>query len=386
MKTRLRSFSQRCFPYVVIGLVPVLISACRQSSSSMPVSPDVKLVVDGNNAFAVDLYQQLKGQQSNLFFSPFSIYASLAMVHAGARGQTEKEVENVLHINLSLTNTSNAFRSLATQMNDVQSWNHVTLAMANSLWAQQDYGFNGDFLTSVKKNYQADAYNVDFKSSPQSASERINTWVDEKTKGNIKYLVKADQLAKDERLMLCNAIYFKGKWAQQFDVKDTQPSPFFISSNETVSVPMMHQNSSFKMAYIDDNDLCLLELPYIRNDFSMVILLPGNVDGLATIEQQLSAEKLQGWLDKLRDRSESKIDVEIPRFKSSKSYDLVKVLNRLGASMLFGSQGRPPLVSVGLRPRPRANQPTSSQITLSFLSFAKITLAIFCFWAGSLIR
>jgi serpin B len=337
MKKMLSLIYWRHLQCAAIALVSVLISACRQSDSTLPVSTDEKLVVDGNNAFAVDLYQQLKGQQGNLFFSPYSIYASLAMVHGGARGQTEMEITNTMHLSLSQDALPAVFGVLMAQMNEVQHRNRIELATADSLWAHQDCQFKDDFLTSIKTYYQADIYNVDFKENPQSVSDRINSWVDQKTKGNIQNLVKKDQITKDVRLILCNAIYFKGKWADQFKVKDTQPAAFFVSSNETVTVPMMRQTSRFKMAYIDDNDLCLLELPYAGNYCSMIILLPGTTDGLPAIEQQLTAENLKAWLEKFRQRSMSKTDIELPRFKASQNIDLATVLTQMGMPLLFGT-------------------------------------------------
>jgi serpin B len=314
----------------------VLISACRQSSSSLPVSTGEKSVVNGNNAFAIDLYQQLKGQQANLFFSPYSIYTLLATVREGARGQTDKEMTSSMHLNLAQEDLPAALGLLATQMNVLQRWNRITLATANSLWVQLDCRFQDDFLTSIQAHNQADAYSVDFVGNPKHASDRINGWVNQKTKSNIQNLVNVDQLTKDTRLIMCSAIYFKGKWAGQFNVKDTKPAFFFISSNETVTVPMMHQISRFKMAFIDENELCLLELPYAGNDLSMIVLLPGTADGLSAIEQQLTPENLQAWLERLRQGSESKTEIELPRFKANQSIDLVGVLTKLGMPSLFG--------------------------------------------------
>ena len=154
-------------------------------------SPEVKSAVDGNTAFALNLYQKLKDHPGNLFFSPYSISTSLAMTYAGARGQTETEMAKVLHFNLTQTNLPIAFGTLMERMQKIQRWNRITLTTANSIWCQQDYRFTETFLNLIRKYYDADARPVDFRHSPQVASSEINQWAERKTKGKIKDMVPA---------------------------------------------------------------------------------------------------------------------------------------------------------------------------------------------------
>jgi serine protease inhibitor len=306
-------------------------------------SPEVKSTVDGNTAFALDLYQKLKEQPGNLFFSPFSISTSLAMTYAGARGQTETEMAGALHFNLAQTNLPAAFRELAERMNRIQRWNRVTLATANSLWCQKDYQFTDAFLNLVHNYYRAKARPVDFKRSPQAAADEINGWVERQTKRKIKAAVTPSQFTDLTKLVLCNAIYFKGKWQHQFKVGDTKPDVFHVTTNKTVTVPMMHQKEHFKMAQSDDYSVELLELPYSGTDLSMIILLPQieysspDVEnpGLPDLEQKLTAENLRAWLAKLDQASPRKTWVTLPRFTATQSFDLVKTLQSSGMTSAF---------------------------------------------------
>jgi serine protease inhibitor len=306
-------------------------------------SPEVKSAVDGNTAFALDLYQKLKQQPGNLFFSPFSISTSLAMTYAGARGQTETEMAKALHFNLGQTNLPAAFGELTTRMSRIQRWNRITLAMANSLWCQKDYQFTDTFLNLVHNSYRAEARQVDFRHSPQAAANEINGWVERQTKGKITGAVEPGQFTDLTRLVLCDAIYFKGKWQHQFKVGDTKPAPFHVATNETVTVPMMHQKEHFKMAQSDDYSVELLELPYSGTDLSMIILLPQieypspDVEnpGLPDLEQKLNTDNLRAWLAKLDQASPHETWVTLPRFTTAQSIDLVKTLQSLGMTSAF---------------------------------------------------
>jgi serpin B len=245
-----------------------------------------------------------------------------------------------LHFSLPQEKLHAAFGALSTRMNKVQHWNHVTLTTANSLWCQRDYPFANSFLNLVRADYDADAREVDFKNSAQAACGEINDWVQTRTKGYIKGIIEPGQITPQTRLILCNAIYFRGKWQTPFDAKYTKPAPFYLETNQTVTVPMMRQEDVFKMAPSDDNSLLMLELPYVGADLSMIILLPGTDverSTLSELERKLSPENLRAWLDKLDQAGSEEIWVNLPRFKTTESFDLGNVLKGLGMSRAFSS-------------------------------------------------
>jgi serpin B len=324
----------------MVWLAQAILASLPQNPIPFESSPEVKALVDGNNAFALDLYQKLRVRDGNLFFSPFSVSSALAMASAGARGQTELEMTNALHFNLPPAKLHPAFQTLFARMDRIQRWNRIVLRSANSLWGQKDYPFSSDFLKLLREYYSAEAKSVDFKNSSDVAEE-MNRWIDARTEHKIPNGVEPGQLMPDTRLALCDAIYFKGKWKTQFKVKDTQPAPFHISTNETATVPMMSQVAEFKTAWSDDDSVQMLELPYSGQDLSMVIFLPSEYaldtgqNDVFAMEQNLTLDTLRRWLGKLDQASPYKTHVELPRFTTTSSFNLVKDLKSLGMTSAF---------------------------------------------------
>ena len=322
------------------------ISLLPQTPVPFATSAETQSVVTANNAFALDLYQKLKDQPGNLFFSPYSISAALAMTSAGARGQTEMEMTNALHFDLPPEKLRPAFNALAGRMDSIQRWNRIVLKSANSLWCQKDYHFSDVFLKLVGENYFAEAKSVDFQNAGGAAADEISRWLDEKTNHKIPSCIAPGQLTPATRLALCDAIYFKGKWLYQFKRKDTQPSPFQVTTNETVTVPMMWQSAHFKHARSEDNSVEMLELPYIGQDLSMVILLPtrneylpdGEHNDVYDLELKLTAENLRIWLAKLDQANPHETSVHLPRFTTTSSFNLATELKALGMTSAFGDK------------------------------------------------
>jgi serine protease inhibitor len=314
-----------------------------RAATPFSTSPEVKSVVDGNTVFALDLYQKLKDQPGNLFFSPYSISTALAMTYAGARGRTEGEMSKTLQFTHSQETLHAAFGALGVRMNRIQIGNRITLTTANSIWCQRDYRFTDAFLNTVRSSYGADARQVDFKHAASAATGEINKWVEQKTNGKIKDVAEPDQFTDYTRLVLCNAIYFKGKWLNQFKAEDTKPAPFSVTTNQTVTVSMMYQHSEFKMTQSEDDSVELLELPYSGNDLSMIILMPNTTFGLnevqqaslSDLEQKLTAGNLHAWLTKLDRAGARKTFVGMPRFTTTRSFELANPLKSLGMPSAF---------------------------------------------------
>src|SRR6266567_5592874 len=277
------------------------------------VNSSIADVVKGNTAFAVELYQRERAKGHNLFFSPYSLSTALAMTYAGARGQTEQEMARVLHFGLSQAELHPAFGGLARRMEQIGSSNQVSLSVANSLWCQRTYRLAAPFLKLNADYYGAEAQSVDFAGSSEATRQEINSWIARKTQDKIQELLQPGQLSPDTRLALCNAVYFKGKWASPFAPEATRSQPFFTAPGEKVEIPLMSQG--VKLRSREFNDFAIFMLPYMGNDLSMVILLPKAVDGLDALEQRLDAANLQGWLAALDQAGEARAEVFLPRFK-----------------------------------------------------------------------
>jgi len=315
------------------GLLSVL--AFIGLTYSMPAEAnncqDTKIVVEGNKAFAFDLYEKLKEVEGNLFFSPYSISTVLAMTYAGARGNTEKQMGTALHFTLDQKRFHPAFACLEAQLKAVQAKGDIELNIANALGAQEDYVFLREFLDLIQSNYGTAVNNVDFKRACEAARKKINAWVEQKTKDKIKDLIKPGVLNSLTRLVLTNAIYFKGRWESQFNKDRTKENPFWLSVDKSVEVPMMTQKRQFR--YMESDSLQILELPYVGDDLAMIVLLPRKVDGLSQLEADLSAENLNIWIGHLKKRE---ISVFLPKFKMTSQFRLSETLASMGMPDAFG--------------------------------------------------
>jgi serpin B len=288
-------------------------------------------VVEGDNAFAVALYGHLRGQHGNLFFSPESISTALAMAYAGARGDTATEMAKTLHFTLPPERLHPAMGALLSDLNAAHKG--YQLSVANALWAQHGYTFLDDFLTLLKNDYGAGLMQVDFKGSTEAARLTINQWVEQKTADKIKDLLQPGAVRSDTRLVLTNAIYFKGDWETQFDKAQTKDGDFHVSPAQTTKTPLMHREGSFN--YFNGGTFQVLEIPYKGKELSMIILLPNDQGGLPALEQSLTAANTQQWLRQLA--PVSKAIVTMPKFKSTQEFELSAVLGAMGMRQAFAS-------------------------------------------------
>ncbi len=287
-------------------------------------------IVRGNTAFATALYARLREMKGNLFFSPYSISTALAMTYAGARGTTQKQMADVLNFSMEREQLHRAFGSLEAELNAVREKGDVELTVANALWAQEGHALIEEFLEVVRKSYEAGLNFADFKNDPEGARAEINAWVEEKTNYKIKDLIQEGVLNSLTRLVLTNAIYFKGIWENAFDEALTKEEPFHISSSTRVNAPLMYQRENF--GYMENEHLQMLEMRYAGEELSMVVLLPRDIDGLEQVERLLDAATLTAWMQTLGRRE---VDVHLPRFKTTSEFKLKEALEAMGMSDAF---------------------------------------------------
>lgn len=286
-------------------------------------------VAEGNNKFAFDLYSQVKQDDGNLFLSPFSISTALAMTYAGARGNTATQMSNTLHFTLDQEGLHPAFSTLMHDLRADAEKSGFELSIANALWGQEGYTFHKEFTDITKNYYQAGFKEVDFIKNTESARQTINGWVKEQTKDKIKELIKPDILSEDTRLVLTNAIYFKGKWVSPFKKEYTKPEPFELITGEQVDVPMMSQTKMLN--YFENEKVQVLEIPYKEYRLSMVIFLPKEKGGIKELEN-VFMEDFRSW--SLSQQSQEVI-VLLPKFKMTSEFSLGEALKSLGMTDAF---------------------------------------------------
>jgi serpin B len=294
---------------------------------------DKAALVASQNQFALDLLSKLD-KKDNLFFSPASITPALAMTYAGARGQTAEQMKKVLHFTLDSEHLHPAFAALSSELYRASQKGGCKLSIANALWGDKSTSFLPEFRQLMKDNYGAGLQQVDF-AMEADARKAINDWVSKQTAERIKDFLKSGDLTPDTRLVLTNAIYFKGDWEHAFPEKSTRDNDFHVNAKEKVSVPMMHQVGEFGYFADDLNTFQMLAISYKGSDLTMAILLPREVDGLKAFEENLTAEKLAEWRKGVR---RSKVQVSLPKFTMMRRLDLAGQLQALGMTDAFSAE------------------------------------------------
>jgi len=299
-----------------------------------PHAAEKAKIAEAVNAFAFDLYGEVRGAEGNLFLSPYSISSALGMTYAGARGQTADEMARALEFPADWLAQADRIHAAFAALNADfgAEGKPYELAVANRLWGQKEYGFLPDFLALVGRHYGAGLEEVDFARDTEGARKTINAWVERETRDKIKDLIPVGGVQPLTRLVLTNAIYFNGTWTHQFEKKRTQDADFFVTAAEKVSVPMMSQTKHFRHA--DGGTFQMLEMPYKGGELAMVVLLPKQIDGLPALEGQLSAAMLAERIGAL---AYENVRVYLPRFTMTWRVLLAGVLKKMGMALAFNA-------------------------------------------------
>ncbi|XP_065440913.1 serpin B6-like isoform X1 [Chrysemys picta bellii] len=337
-----------------------------------------------NTTFALNLFKKLSenANTQNLFFSPLSISSALSMVFLGAKGNTAAQMAKVLSLD-EAEEIHDGYQSLISEIN--KPGTNYVLRIANQLYGEKTFKFLATFIDSCQKFYHAELKQLDFSRAAEDSRKHINSWVEEKTEGKIQNLLAQGVVDSMTRLILVNAIYFKGNWATQFNKDCTVERQFKINKqwrtvalniiteltivriltckrrtwinecqtvwdsihcsvfrepNESKPVQMMFKETKFNMSYVADFQTQILDLPYVDNETSMIILLPDEIQdnstGLEQLERELTYEKLTEWINpEMMDYTE--VEVCLPRFKLEQVYDLKPVLKNMGMADAFDS-------------------------------------------------
>ncbi|XP_054620829.1 leukocyte elastase inhibitor-like [Dunckerocampus dactyliophorus] len=342
---------------------------------------------EANVTFSLALFEKLSEEDktASVFFSPFSISAALAMTLLGARGNTAAQMLEVLGftkpkpptmpeqveqqrqspmqmqmqtrqrikmqmqisklphylkevLGESQDEVHTHFKQLLTEFNEPNS--KYSLSIANRLYGEKTYDFVEDFLDLTRKYYLAELESVDFKENVEEARVNINKWVEANTQDKIQEILAKDKVPDTTKLLLVNAIYFKGNWNKQFKEENTVDAPFRINKNETKPVKMMYQKGKFPLKFIEELNSQILEMPYKGKVLSMLIFLPNQIEdnttGLEKLKRNLSYATITEWT-RSDVMTEVEVQVGLPRFKMEATYELDKVLPSMGMVDAFDS-------------------------------------------------
>ncbi|MFZ0826941.1 MAG: serpin family protein [Verrucomicrobiia bacterium] len=296
-------------------------------------------LANANNAFAIDLYKNLAKEPGNLVVSPFSINTALTMAYAGAREQTASQMAKVLHIPSGNTNIHSGFAALLKALNGTNVVG-CQFEIANSLWAQKGFTFLKPYQELLRDDYSASLNEINLTGWPKefdpaiaaAARKQINDWIAERTRNKITEMVPPRLPDPETLLILVNGISFKGTWVTQFDKAKTTDSPFHPTPGETISVPIMHTSGLFRVGGTET--LQVLELPYVSNRFSMIILLP--YEYLKLKLEDVEKTLTPALIEQLGQKCENQeVAVSLPRFKLGSEFDLKKPLKVIGMEFAF---------------------------------------------------
>ena len=286
-----------------------------------------KQLTSANNQFGFELFNHIFNptQRQNVFISPTSIAIALAMTYNGANGETQKAMESALNLTeLNLKDINVSYQKL--QQNWQKAESPVQLSIANSLWAKVGVPFKHKFLKNNREYYSAQITNLNFANP--GAKNIINSLVKEATQGKIERIV--NNINPENILLLINAIYFKGTWANQFDRNLTTAQSFYLSDNFSKPHPLMSQTGKYR--YYENDRFQAVSLPYEGNQLSMYIFLPRAESDLATFSRQLTFQNWQQWSQQFRPTEGT---VKIPRFQLEYDVNLNRALTALGMGIVF---------------------------------------------------
>ena len=332
----------------VVTALSVLLTACGAATPSSSVArsslnrvqdpavpqDDVATLVQGDNAFALDLYQSLRSEDGNLAFSPYSISLALGMAYAGARGSTETQMAQALHYTLPQDRLHPAFNRLDQDLMEEakpasDNEQPLQLKIANAVWAEQTYSFVQAYLDLIARNYGAGVQLADFVQNYEAVRQEINDWVSKQTNDKIKDLIPQGALDKMTRMVLVNAIYFKADWLDQFDPNDTKDQPFHLLDGSQVTSKMMTNTISVPCATGDG--LQAVELPYVGETAVMDIIVPDE-GHFKDVEAGLDAQKFDSIINALQS---TQLQVGLPKFSYRSSFSLSSSLSAMGMPAAF---------------------------------------------------
>ncbi|XP_035300814.1 serpin B12 isoform X1 [Cricetulus griseus] len=339
-------------------------------------------LIAANSKFSFDFFQEISKDdiRKNIFVCPLSISAAFGMVRLGARGDSARQIDEVLHFNelskneskepndscskskskvLSDSSLEGQKQTPASQEQQDESTDenellgcyfgkllsrldraktYYILSMANRLYGEQEFPICPEYSDGVTQFYHTTIESVDFRGDTEKSRQEINFWVESQCQGKIKELFNKEAINNATVLVLVNAVYFKAKWEKNFDCENTVDAPFCLSENEKKTVKMMNQKGKFRLGFIEELQAQILEMKYTMGKLSMLVLLPScsedNVKSLQELENKISHEKIMAWSSS-ENMPEESVAISFPQFVMEDSYDLNSILQGMGITDIF---------------------------------------------------
>ena len=306
----------------------------RVTSPDVP-DEDVETRVEGYNAFAFDLYQLVREEEGNVFYSPYSIALTVAMAYAGARGETEAQMAEALSYQLPQDRLHAAINAVALGLargsseDEEDPGQRFLLVVANAVWGQRGYSFLQDYLDALGRYYGTGLRLLDFERDPEGGRRTINGWVSDQTNGLIEELIPEGIINTMTRLVLTNAVHFRASWKYPFDEGNTDDGTFHLFDRSEVTTLFMEQTEEF--GYAEGNGYQAVELPYLGDAVSMVIIAPER-ETFGTFEEGLNREGTTAIVDEME---RTNVTLRLPPFEFSSDVPLSDALKEMGMTDAF---------------------------------------------------
>ncbi|XP_046429079.1 alaserpin-like isoform X1 [Neodiprion fabricii] len=280
-----------------------------------------------NDKFTTRFYSMVAPKVGgNTVCSPLSAHMILSILTYGARGKTAEELRSALYLLSDDSLTQNGFKSLLQSLNNATG---LEISLANAIYIQEGITLMPEFLSMNSKYFDSDTPRVDFKNSVES-TRQINSWVENQTNNRIKNLLSADAVDEWTKIIMINAVYFKGNWANKFNTEYTENRPFYITKDTKRHIPTMYTKSEYAYAELEELNARAIRLPYSNDDFSMLIILPNEIEGLQNLEQNFN----RGSIESTYWRS-GKVELFLPKFKVESTINLEEILQEMGIKQVF---------------------------------------------------
>ncbi|XP_047231086.1 antithrombin-III [Girardinichthys multiradiatus] len=305
------------------------------------VNPRVWELSKANSLFALSLYKQMalsRTPESNIFMSPLSISTAFAMTKLGACNRTLVQIMKVFQFDTIKEKTSDMIHFFFAKLNCRlyrRKDKTTVLVSANRLFGDKSLSFNQTYQNISEAVYGAKLMPLNFKTNPDAARMTINNWISNKTENRIQDTLPSGALDSNTILVLVNTIFFKGQWKNKFPKENVIASDFYVDESPICQVNMMFQEIKFNYKDLPDEKVQLLEMPYRGDEITMVIILPNRGHPLSQVEENLDQNKLNSWLDQMR---ETTVSVTMPRFRVEDSFSLKEKLQQMGLTDLFNPE------------------------------------------------
>ncbi|KAL8051399.1 hypothetical protein ABFX02_06G145500 [Erythranthe guttata] len=275
-------------------------------------------------------------KDKNVIFSPLSIHILLGMIAAGSKGPTRDQMLGFFKSSSIEELNSLLAHHVTKVFADGEPLGGPCLSLVNGIWVDQSLSFKPHYEEIIQNGYRAASYRVDFLTKADEVIKEVNKWAENETNGHIEEILPPDSVDASTRLILANAVYFKGKWEEQFDASVTKDDEFFLLNRSSIKVPFMTSLERQYIRYFEG--FKVLMLPYKQGDdkrkFSMYIFLPDAKDGLPSLIEKAGSES--GFIEKHLPLWDVEVgDFRIPKFKIEFEFRAGEVLKELGMVLPF---------------------------------------------------